>query len=164
MEELIYPVLVFGAGFLSGIINVMAGGGSVITLGVLILLGMDPTVANGTNRIGLVVETGSGVLAFKSENYSEAKKSLSFALLTIPGALLGAFYAVKINDLWSHHLVGPSTFLCFYGTRIEVANIAYFFYVNITMFVFCIIMVSLIKHKHYRKSTTHFGSTKLGLQ
>jgi|APSaa5957512535_1039671.scaffolds.fasta_scaffold46678_2 hypothetical protein len=71
---------------------------------------------------------------------------------------------IKINDLWSHHLVGPSTFLCFYGTRIEVANIAYFFYVNITMFVFCIIMVSLIKHKHYRKSTTHFGSTKLGLQ
>ena len=105
MEELIYPVLVFGAGFLSGIINVMAGGGSVITLGVLILLGMDPTVANGTNRIGLVVETGSGVLAFKSEKYSEAKKSLSFAVLTIPGALLGSYYAIKINDLWFQRIL-----------------------------------------------------------
>ena len=105
MEELIYPVLVFGAGFLSGIINVMAGGGSVITLGVLILLGMDPSVANGTNRIGLVVETGSGVLAFKSEKYSEAKKSFSFGLLTIPGALLGSYYAIKINDLWFQRIL-----------------------------------------------------------
>lgn len=105
MEEMIYPFLVFGAGALSGIINVMAGGGSVITLGVLILLGMDPSVANGTNRIGLVVETGSGVLAFKSEKYSEAKKSFSFAVLTIPGAVLGAYYAIRINDLWFQRIL-----------------------------------------------------------
>jgi len=105
MEELIYPFLVFGAGVLSGIINVMAGGGSVITLGVLILLGMDPSVANGTNRIGLVVETGSGVLAFKSEKYSEAKTSLGFAILTVPGAMLGSYYAIKISDIWFQRIL-----------------------------------------------------------
>ena len=71
---------------------------------------------------------------------------------------------IKLNNLWSHHLVGPSAFLCFYGTRLEVGSLAYFFYVNITMLVFFRIMVSLLKHKKHYKPNITYGSTKLSLK
>ncbi len=104
-DLLIYPMLVFGACLLSGIINIMAGGGSVITLRVLILLGLDPSVANGTNRIGLMVETSSAVLAFKSEKYSEFRESFKLAIFTIPGAILGSYCAVNISDAMFQRLL-----------------------------------------------------------
>lgn len=98
MPEIIYIIIIFISGMLSGIINVMAGGGSTITLGVMIFMGMDAAVANGTNRIGLMIESTSGVLAFKSEKYAEFKESFKLALFTIPGAVLGAVFAIKISN------------------------------------------------------------------
>ena len=38
-------------GLVSGIINTLAGGGSLITLPVMIFMGIPPIEANGTNRI-----------------------------------------------------------------------------------------------------------------
>ena len=89
---------VFFSGIAAGVINIMAGGGSTITLGVLIFLGMDASVANGTNRIGLMVESTSGVLAFRSEKYAAFKESFTLALFTLPGAILGAVSAVRISN------------------------------------------------------------------
>ena len=76
----------------------MAGGGSTITLGVMILMGMDASVANGTNRIGLMVESTSGVLAFRSEKYSAFGESFKLSLFTLPGAILGAVFAIRISN------------------------------------------------------------------
>ena len=45
------------SGFLAGVINTLAGGGSLFTLPVLIFLGLPPQVANGTNRIAIVVQS-----------------------------------------------------------------------------------------------------------
>jgi len=49
-------ILLFFAGLLAGFINVLAGGGSLLTLPVLILAGLNPIVANGTNRMGILSE------------------------------------------------------------------------------------------------------------
>jgi len=98
-EDLAFLGLVFFVGLVAGFINIMAGGGSALTLGVLIWLGVDSTVANGTNRIALLVESISGVVSFKKEKYSDFGQSLKFSVCTLPGAILGAIYAVKIDKV-----------------------------------------------------------------
>ena len=46
--EILEVLLLFGVGIITGFINVMAGGGSTLTLPILIFLGLDSSVANGT--------------------------------------------------------------------------------------------------------------------
>ena len=106
MSDLLQILLLFIVGTLTGFINVMAGGGSTITLPVLIFLGLDSSIANGTNRIGLLSQNISGVLSFKRENVSQLKLSLKLGLLTLPGAIIGAFYATKIDDILFQKILG----------------------------------------------------------
>ena len=98
MPDLISILILFGVGTLAGFINVMAGGGSTITLPVLIFLGLDPSMANGTNRIAIFVQNISAVYSFKREKYEEFGLSIKLALFTLPGAIAGAVLAVKISD------------------------------------------------------------------
>jgi uncharacterized membrane protein YfcA len=44
-------IILVGAGLFAGFVNTMAGGGSLLTLPLLIFLGLPPATANGTNRI-----------------------------------------------------------------------------------------------------------------
>ena len=64
MPELHVLLILFGVGAAAGMVNVMAGGGSTLTLPVLILLGVDAGVANGTNRVAIVVQNISATLTF----------------------------------------------------------------------------------------------------
>lgn len=101
MNDLLAVLLLFVVGTISGFINVMAGGGSTLTLPILIFLGLDSAIANGTNRIGLISQNIAGILSFKKENVSQIKLSVRLSLLTLPGAIIGAIYATKIdNDLF----------------------------------------------------------------
>ena len=47
-------VVLIVAGFGAGLVNVMAGGGSILTVPIMMFLGMPGPVANGTNRITIV--------------------------------------------------------------------------------------------------------------
>ena len=96
-DPLSFTILAF-VGALAGFLNVMAGGGSALTIPLMIFLGYDATVANGSNRIAIQVEAMSAVAAFKKKNHSDFPLSLKLSLMTLPGGILGAFYAVKIDD------------------------------------------------------------------
>jgi len=85
-------------GALAGFLNVLAGGGSALTIPLMIFLGYDATVANGSNRIAIQVEALTAVAAYKKQKHSDFPFSLKLALMTLPGGILGAFYAVKIDD------------------------------------------------------------------
>ncbi len=85
-------------GAIAGFLNVLAGGGSALTIPLMIFLGYDATVANGSNRIAIQVEALSAVAAFKKKNHSDFPMSIKLSLMTLPGGILGAFYAVKIDD------------------------------------------------------------------
>jgi len=98
MNELLKLLLLFGLGSVAGFINVMAGGGSTITLPVLSFLGLDWAMANGTNRIGILVQNLSAVMSFHKKKYHKFKLSLKLAAFTLPGALAGAIIATKISD------------------------------------------------------------------
>ena len=98
MAELLKILLLFGIGSLAGFINVMAGGGSALTLPTLIFLGLDGPLANGTNRVAIVIQCISATLSFRQEKYQKLKLSLKLAAFTLPGAITGAFIATTISN------------------------------------------------------------------
>ena len=51
--DLLTTFMLVGAGFVAGTINSIAGGGSLLTLPLLIFIGLPATVANGTNRVAI---------------------------------------------------------------------------------------------------------------
>ena len=97
MDELLKLFLLFVVGSIAGFINVFAGGGSTITLPILIFLGLDPSLANGTNRMGILAQTLSAVVSFRQEKYHDFKLSLRLTAFTLPGAIAGAIIATRIS-------------------------------------------------------------------
>ena len=99
MNNFLTVILLFGVGSLAGFINVMAGGGSSITLPILIFLGLESSLANGTNRVAIMIQNLVAVLSFRQEEFSEFKTSFLLAAFTLPGGILGAMLAVRINNV-----------------------------------------------------------------
>lgn len=93
-----YLLLLFLLGNLAGFINVMAGGGSVLILPLLLFMGLDASVANGTNRIAIFALTLSAITSMKRENVSDFKLSWKMAAFTLPGAIIGAILAQDISN------------------------------------------------------------------
>ena len=106
MPEITHLLILFGVGCAAGVINVMAGGGSSLTLPTLIFLGLDGAMANGTNRVALVVQNVLGVWSFRREKVSRLQLSLKLAVWTLPGAIIGALVAVRISDEWFQKILG----------------------------------------------------------
>jgi uncharacterized membrane protein YfcA len=98
LESLTNIVALFFVGIVAGFLNVNAGGGSTLTLPVLIFFGLDAATANGTNRLAILLQNGSAIYNFKKKAYSDFGLSFKLALFTLPGALAGAFWAVNISD------------------------------------------------------------------
>ena len=98
MDDILILLLLFAVGSVAGFLNVMAGGGSTLTLPLLIFLGLNPTLANGTNRVAIFVQNIAAISSFKKENYSEFGQSMKMAVFTLPGGIIGAITAVKIGD------------------------------------------------------------------
>ena len=94
MNDFISLVLLFVVGSISGFINVNAGGGSTLTLPALIFLGLDASVANGTNRIAILFQNVSAVYSYKKENYIHYPVSLKLSLFTLPGAIIGSLISI----------------------------------------------------------------------
>jgi uncharacterized membrane protein YfcA len=91
-------VVLFGAGLLSGIINTVGGGGSVVTLPALIFAGLPASVANATNRIGIIAQNAAGIHQFRGYKIREDHLSWRLMLVAAVGAVLGARLAAYIDD------------------------------------------------------------------
>lgn len=86
------------AGLVAGFINTLAGSGSLITLPLLIFLGLPANVANGTNRIAILLQNVVGVSGFHRQKVLDAKRGAFLILPICLGALLGAQLAVSLNE------------------------------------------------------------------
>src|SRR5690606_11432032 len=98
-------LLLLGLGILAGYINVMAGGGSLLTVPAMIFMGMPAPVANGTNRIAILAQTVASMFVFLRKGLGELKLSLTLALATLPGALAGALLGVHFDGIWFNRLL-----------------------------------------------------------
>jgi len=88
----------FAAGAAAGTINVIAGGGSFLTLPLMIFLGLPPTVANGTNRVAILVQNVGAVWGFHRHRLVEPRWLAVAAVPALAGAGLGTWAAVEIGD------------------------------------------------------------------
>lgn len=99
MESDIFLYLAFFVvGFGASLLNSIAGGGSVFSLPVMIFLGLSPTVANGTNRIGLIVGNFSSAWNLYKHGHLNTKLLKQLILPTILGAFAGLAFVVKVDD------------------------------------------------------------------
>jgi len=87
-----------GAGFLAGFINTLAGSGSLITLPMLMFLGLPANVANGTNRIAILLQNVVGVGSFKQQKVLNTKMGFWLAIPAVIGSLVGAQIAIELNE------------------------------------------------------------------
>ena len=110
--DLLYLVLI---GFIAGCINIVAGGGSLLTLPMLIFLGLPSTVANATNRIAIIIQNIFAVRGFQSKGVSTFPFSIYLAIPAVIGAIIGATIAIEIPDaLFNKILAGVMVTIVIY--------------------------------------------------
>jgi len=86
------------AGLACGLINTLAGSGSLITLPLLIFLGLPANVANGTNRVAIFMQNLVAVHGFAKGNVLEVKRGKWLLLPAVLGGLVGASLAVEADE------------------------------------------------------------------
>ena len=92
----LYLILLVASGVVAGFVNTIAGGGSIFTLPALMLLGMPADVANGTNRIGVVMQSLAAVRGFNQHDKLDKSAMLPILAPTVVGALIGSLVASVI--------------------------------------------------------------------
>ncbi|MFH2202594.1 MAG: sulfite exporter TauE/SafE family protein [Elusimicrobiota bacterium] len=97
--------LLTAVGVLAGFTNVMAGGGSLLTLPVMVFLGLSGPVANGTNRIAILLQNASAITSFRRQGLHDFRLSLSLALCALPGAAAGAYLGTKLEGVWFNRML-----------------------------------------------------------
>jgi len=91
------PILIAG-GFACGILNSLAGGGSFVTLPLLMLIGLPPQVANATNRVAIVLQCASGVATYHRHQVRPWRDAPALAIPLLLGAVPGALLASSIDE------------------------------------------------------------------
>ncbi len=97
MSDITVYALLLVAGFMAGVVNTLAGSGSLFALSALLFAGLPVHVANGTNRLGIVLQSIVGTATFRHYGLLNAGDSLRYLLPSLAGAMLGAFVAVDID-------------------------------------------------------------------
>ncbi len=105
MEWYQYAAIVV-AGFAAGFINTLAGSGSLITLPLLIFLGLPATVANGTNRVAILLQNVVGVSSFRHQKMLNLRRALILAAPAAVGGVIGAQIAVDLDEQTMRHVIG----------------------------------------------------------
>ena len=98
-------VLLMIVGIFSGWLNVMAGGGSLLTVPLMLFMGIPAPVANGTNRIAILAQNITAVYTFFRKGFSDFKLGLTLSLAASLGSVGGAWFGVHIDGVWFNRLL-----------------------------------------------------------
>lgn len=94
--------ILLAVGLFTGVINTLAGGGSLITLPLFIFMGLPSSEANATNRIGVFLQSLVAVGGFKSKGVSVFPYAIYVAITAVIGSIIGAYFAMDIRgDLFN---------------------------------------------------------------
>ena len=86
MQEVVLALV----GIVAGFVNVMAGGGSLLVMPMMVVMGLPGPVANGTTRVVILAQNITATAGFRKKGYRDLKLSLSLAACSVPGAAVGA--------------------------------------------------------------------------
>ena len=91
-------VLLVAGGLAAGVVNTLAGGGSLLTVPLLVLAGVPGNVANGSNRIGILASNASATAAFRRLGVSGLSRTLPVLVPVAVGSLVGALLVARLAD------------------------------------------------------------------
>lgn len=92
-------IIAFAGAFATGIINALAGNGSVITLTILTeVLGMPGNMANGTNRVGVFLNSLGAMAGFAGKRALKYSAYGRYITPVIVGALVGTIVATRVTN------------------------------------------------------------------
>lgn len=113
-------IVVLLAGLVGGFVNIMAGGGSFLTLVALEFAGLPAAMANGTNRLGVVTQNVTGLLGFRSKGVGDAKTSLQFAIPAFLGSIVGAYIVVDLPEVLFHRILAVAMIVILFTVVFDV--------------------------------------------
>lgn len=85
-------------GVVAGALNVVAGGGSFLTLPLLLFFGLPASLANGTNRVGVLSQNFGGILGFHRHGAVDWPWALKASVPALAGAAIGVWAALNVPD------------------------------------------------------------------
>jgi hypothetical protein len=95
---LVHAALLLAGGLVAGVANTLAGGGSLLTVPLLVLTGLPGGVANGTNRIGILLQNGVAARRFRAQGVWDVRHAAVELGAVAAGALAGALVVVQLSD------------------------------------------------------------------
>lgn len=105
MEWYLYPLVILG-GLVAGFINTLAGSGSLVTLPLLMLSGLPATVANGTNRVAILLQNIVGINSFSKKKMLDSRGVIYLGIPAVFGSIIGANIAVSLNEELMKRTIG----------------------------------------------------------
>jgi hypothetical protein len=97
MDDFTIWILLALGGLVAGVINTLAGGGSLITVPLLVFMGLPATVANGTNRIGVLFQNLVAMWRFRREGMSGLREAIPVLVPVLIGSTIGAAIASRMS-------------------------------------------------------------------
>jgi hypothetical protein len=91
-------ILLIGGGLVAGTVNTLAGGGSLLTVPLLVLCGLPGNLANGSNRVGVLVQNAAAVWSFRAQGVSELRGTIPLLAPLLLGSLIGAGVVSQLSD------------------------------------------------------------------
>lgn len=93
----LHLALLFAAGVVAGAVNTIAGGGSFLTIPALLLYGLDPSTANGTNRLAIAFQSAAATRVYAREKPASLRGLTGIAIAAVGGAAAGALLAARLD-------------------------------------------------------------------
>lgn len=94
--EIVHLLILFIAGIAVAFINTISAAGSLVSLSALMFAGLSSAEANATNRIPIIFQSFFSAKGFESKGIKGDSYKWWLAMACVPGAVIGALFAVKI--------------------------------------------------------------------
>lgn len=98
MPFLLKALILFAVGVIAGVVNSVAGGGTLLTFPMLVFAGASAITANATNTVALVVGTIASVWSYRREFATQTKWAWRFGPPSLIGGLLGAILLLRTSE------------------------------------------------------------------
>ena len=98
-------IVIAAAAFAAGLINSIAGGGTLVSFPALLWVGRDAVLANATSTVALLPASLAGVFGFRRELKDGARWVLLFGVPSLLGGVLGAALLLRTPSALFEQLV-----------------------------------------------------------
>jgi len=114
--EPLHIALLVAVGTVAGVINTLAGGGSLLSVPLLVFVGLPGDLANGTNRIGVLAQSAAATWRFRADGVPGLSRALPVLIPVCLGSLIGAFAVAQLEPAQFERLFGAVMLLLLYPT------------------------------------------------